>query len=125
MSRLRFELPNAAGLDRPAGLIDEGEFDAEVLSAVDAGVSANTELSEAIDEAAEELSRAWLRISRRRARQMVVVWVWLMWTAALTVVAVAAPPTIATFVSLAGLPAGLQAAARARQTPDSAISWPL
>jgi len=43
---------------------------------------------------------------------MVVVWVWLMWAAALTVVAVAAPTAIATFVNFTGLPAGMEAAKR-------------
>jgi len=113
LSRLRLELPDAAGFDRLSGLLDEGEFDAETLSAAEVGLAADAELSEAIDEAAELLSSARPWISRKRARQMVVVWVWLMWTAALTVVAVAAPSTIATYVSLAGLPAGPEAAKKA------------
>ncbi|UZJ26843.1 hypothetical protein RHODO2019_18345 (plasmid) [Rhodococcus antarcticus] len=118
LSRLRLELPDAAGFDRLSELIDEGEFDAETLSAAEDGVAADAELSAAIDEAAEVLSEARPWISRVRARQMVVVWVWLMWTAALTVVAVAAPSTIATYVSLAGLPAGKEAAKRAGEQFD-------
>lgn len=118
LSRLRLELPDTAGFDRLSELIDEGEFDAETLSAAEAGVAADAEFSAAIDEAAEVLSQARPWISRKRARQMVVVWVWLMWTAALTVVAVAAPSTIATYVSLAGLPAGQEAAKKAGEEFD-------
>jgi len=112
LSRLRVELPDTDGVDRLLGLLDEGEFDAETLSAAEDGVAADTELSEAIDEAARVLSSARPWISRKRARQMVVVWVWLMWAAALTVVAVAAPTAIATFVNFTGLPAGMEAAKR-------------
>ena len=118
LSRLRLELPEDAGFDRLSELIDEGEFDAETLLAAEDGVAADAELSAAIDEAADVLAQARPWISRMRARQMVVVWVWLMWTAALTVVAVAAPSPIATYVSLAGLPAGKEAAKRAGEQFD-------
>lgn len=118
LSRLRLEFPNTAGFDRLAGLIDEGGFDEETLSAAEAGVAADAELSAGIDDAAEVLSSARPRISRQRARQIVVLWVWLMWTAALTVVAVAAPSTVAKYVSLAGLPAGRDAARKVGEEFD-------
>jgi len=117
LSPLRVELPDADGFDRLSGLLEEGEFDAETLSAAEVGLAAEAELSEAIDEAAELLSRARPWIPRKRARQMVVVWVWLMCTAALTVVAVAAPSTIATAVGLAGL-ASPEAAKKAGEKFD-------
>ncbi len=113
LSRLRLELPDDAGFDRLSELLDEGKIGAETVSAAEVGLAADAELSAAIDEAANLLSSGRPWISRKRARQIVVVWVWLMWTAALTVVAVAAPSTIATYMSLAGLPAGQEAAKKA------------
>ncbi len=73
LSRMRVELPDAAGVDRLLGLLDEGEFDAETLSAAEDGVAADAQLSEAIDEAAKLLSSARPWVSRERARQMGVV----------------------------------------------------
>lgn len=81
-SRVHLEVPDADGLDRLARLIDEGQISADTVSAAEAGLAGEVELSEAIADAAEQLVASRPRISRARARQIVLVWVWLMWTAA-------------------------------------------
>lgn len=106
LSRLRLEFPTAAGFERLAGLVEDGEFDAATLEAAETGIVAEAQLSAAIDAAAEALFLARPRITRKRARQILVLWVWLMWAAVVTGVALVMPPPIGTFISLAGTPTG-------------------
>lgn len=103
ITRVHVAFPDADGIDRVSGLIDSGEIDAATLKTAEAGVGSNVDMVAAIDEAAEVLvhERQWM--SQERARQVVIVWVWMMWTAALVAVSVAAPPIVGTITGAAGL----------------------
>lgn len=103
ISRVRLELPDEEGIDRVSRLIDSGEIDATTLETAEVGVGADADMAAAIDEAAEVLARERPWMSRERARQVVIVWVWLMWTAGLVAIAVAVPPIVATITGAAGL----------------------
>lgn len=118
LARVRLQIPDEEGISRIRGLIDSGEVDEETLQAAEQSIAEDTELSDAIDVAAETLSRAKPIISRKRARQIIVFWVWLMWTAGLVAIAVAAPPTVAAIPGAAGLGGGPSAAKRVAKEFD-------
>lgn len=113
ISRVRLELPNEEGIDRVSRLIDSGEIDAATLETAEAGVGSDADMAAAIDEAAEVLARERPWMSRERARQVVIVWVWLMWTAGLVAIAVAAPPIVGAITGAAGLPGSKDVAKKA------------
>ena len=102
-SRVHLEFPDTDGFDRVSELIDSGEIDGSTLETAEIGVGSDESLVVAIDEAAEALARERPWMSRERARQVIVVWVWLMWTVCLVAVAVAAPPIVGTVVGATGL----------------------
>lgn len=110
--RVSLEPPNADGIDRVSGLIESGEIDAATLETAEAGIGSDEDMTTAIEEAAEILGRKRPWMSRRRARQVVVVWVWLMWTTALVAVTMAAPEIIAAVAGAAGVPSSKDAAQR-------------
>lgn len=118
LARVPVTMPNDDGITRLAELIDTGEIDEETLSTAEAGVASDADLSAAIDDAAEVLSRSRPWISRKRARQLIVFWVWFMWSAALVVATVAAPPAVAALHAATGLPNGHAAAKRAGEEFD-------
>lgn len=118
VSRLRLEIPDADGLDRLSGLVESGDIEPSTLEAAEAGVASDVNLSAAIDEAANVLARERPWLSRERARQVVVVWVWLMWTAGLVAIAVAAPQIVGTIAGAAGLAASKDATKRAGEEFD-------
>lgn len=103
IARVRLELPDTDGIERMSGLIDSGEIDATTLETAEAGIGSDADMAAAIDGAADVLARERPWMSRKRARQVVIVWVWLMWTAALVAIAVAAPPIVGTITGAAGL----------------------
>ena len=118
VARVRLELPDADGIARLLGLIDSGEIDATTLDTAEAGLGSDVEMGAAIDEAAEVLARERPWISRKRARQVVIVWVWLMWAAALVAIAVAAPPIVGTIAGAVGLAGSRDIANRAGEEFD-------
>lgn len=118
LAQVRVMLPNEDGIARLAELIDNGEVDQATLDIAEAGVAEDAGLSEAIDDAAEVLSASRPWISRKRARQLIVFWVWIMWSAAIVAVTVAAPPAVAAVPGAVGLPAGNAAAKRAGEEFD-------
>lgn len=103
---MHLDFPDMDGLDRLSRLIDSGEIDATTTETAEAGVGSDVDIVVAIEEAAEVLAheRPWM--SRERARQVVLVWVWLMWTAGLVAIAVSAPPIVGTIAGAAGLAGG-------------------
>ena len=105
-------MPTEEGLNRLSELVETGEIDDEALESAERGIAANVELSAAIDNAAEILSADKPFISRRRARQIIVFWVWLMYSGALFAVAVLTTPAVAAIPSAIGLTSA-PAAARA------------
>ena len=118
IARVHLELPDTDGIDRVSGLIDSGEIDATTLETAEAGVGSDSDMAAAIDEAAEVLARERPWMSRARARQVVIVWVWLMWTAALVAIAVAAPPIVGTITGAAGLAGSKDVVEKAGQEFD-------
>ena len=118
IARVHLELPDTDGIDRVSGLIDSGEIDATTLETAEAGVGSDSDMAAAIDEAAEVLARERPWMSRARARQVVIVWVWLMWTAALVAIAVAAPPIVGTITGAAGLAGSKDVTEKAGQEFD-------
>lgn len=115
---VRLELPNTDGIDRVSGLIDSGEIGATTLETAEAGVGSDADMAAAIDEAAEVLARERPWMSRERARQVLIVWVWLMWAAALVAIAVAAPPIVGTIAGAAGLAGSRDMAKKAGEEFD-------
>ncbi len=101
--RVRLKLLDTDRIEQVSGLIDSGEIDATTLETAEAGVTSDAHMATAIDEAAALLARDRPWMSRERARQVVVIWVWLMWTAGLVAIAVAAPPIVGTITGAAGL----------------------
>ncbi len=118
VARVRLELPNTDGIDRMSGLIDSGEIGATTLETAEAGVGSDADMAAAIDEAAEVLARERPWMSRERARQVLIVWVWLMWAAALVAIAVAAPPIVGTIAGAAGLAGSRDMAKKAGEEFD-------
>ncbi len=118
ISRVRLELPDEEGIDRVSQLIDSSEIDATTLETAEVGVGSDADMSAAIDEAAAILARERPWMSRERARQVLVVWVWLMWTAGLVAIAVAAPPIVGTITGAAGLAGSKDVAKRAGEEFD-------
>lgn len=117
-ARVRLEFPDAEGIDRVSGLIDSGDIDAATLETAEAGVGSDVDMVAAIEEAAEVLVRERRWMSRERARQVVIVWIWLMWTAALVAIAVAAPPIVGTITGAAGLAGSKEVAKKAGEQFD-------
>lgn len=119
ISRVRLELPDEEGIDRVSRLIDSGEIDATTLETAEAGVGADADMAaSAIDEAAEVLARERPWMSRERARQVVIVWVWLMWTAGLVAIALAVPPIVGTITGAARLAGSKDVAKKAGEEFD-------
>jgi hypothetical protein len=118
LSRVRLEMPDADGLDRLSKLIDAGEIDEETLATAEAGLVSEAALAAAIDDAADVLARERPWMSRERWRKVVVVWVWLMWTAGLVAISMAAPPIVGEVASAAGLLASKEAAEKTGKVFD-------
>ncbi len=97
------ELPGDRELDHLAGLLESGEIEPSTVEAAEAGLASDEELWSEIDRAADALSAARPWLSRARARQLVVLWVYFMIMAGLTVIAVAAPPVVGALVGAAGV----------------------
>ncbi|WP_162959296.1 hypothetical protein [Micromonospora tulbaghiae] len=78
-----YSVPSEEGVHRLEELVDSGEIPESGLASVEARVAEDNELRMAVDGAAASLaaSRPWL--TRKRARQVVVVWVWVIWSAGL------------------------------------------
>lgn len=112
MAAVSLTMPTEEGLNRLSELVETGEIDDETLESAEQGIAANVELSAAIDDAAEVLSVNKPFISRRRARQIIVFWVWLMYSGALFAVAVLTTPAVAAIPGSIGL-ASAPAAAKA------------
>lgn len=110
LASVRLAMPTSDGFARLAELIDAGELDEQLLSEAEGGVVADAELSEAIDRAAEALAASRPFISRDRARQIIVFWVWLMYGAGLWAVAVFGGPALVAVPAALGAPAAPQAA---------------
>ena len=110
LASMRLALPTTDGFSRLADLIDAGEVAEELLSEAEEGVAADAELSEAIDRAADALAASRPFISRDRARQIIVFWVWLMYGAGLWAVAVFGGPALVAVPAALGAPAAPQAA---------------
>lgn len=117
-SRVHLELPDEDGLDRLARLIDDGEISPDTVSAAETGLAGEAELSEAIEDAAEHLhaSRPW--ISRARSRQIVMVWVWLMWTAAAATIVLTSPAEVGAVLGMSGVATADKGAAGAGKLFD-------
>jgi hypothetical protein len=118
IARVHLDFPDMDGIDRVSGLIDSGEIDATTLETAEAGVGSDVDMVAAIEEAAEVLARERPWMSRERARQVVLVWVWLMWTAGLVAIAVAAPPIVGTIAGAAGLAGSKDVAKKAGEKFD-------
>lgn len=114
---VRLEFPDAGGIDRMSELIDSGEIDTSSLEAAEVGVSSDADLVEAIDEVADILTtqRPWLSV--KECRQIVVLWVWQMWTACMVGIALYAPPVVDA-VAGAGLVGSNDVAKKAGETFD-------
>lgn len=118
IARVHLDFPDMDGIDRVSGLIEAGEIDATTLETAEAGVGPDVDMVAAIEEAAEVLARERPWMSRERARQVVLVWVWLMWTAGLVAIAVAAPPIVGTIAGAAGLAGSKDVAKKAGEEFD-------
>lgn len=114
---VRLEFPDANGIDRLAELIASGEIDKSTLEAAEGGVSPDADLVDAIDEIADVLTsqRPWLSV--KECRRIVMLWVWLMWTACLVGIALYAPPVVGA-VAGAGLVGSNDVAKKAGETFD-------
>lgn len=110
LASMRLALPTSDGFSRLAELIDAGELDEELLSEAEEGLAADAALSEAIDRAADALAASRPFISRDRARQIIVFWVWLMYGAGLWAVAVFGGPALVAVPAALGAPTAPQAA---------------
>jgi hypothetical protein len=113
LAAIKLAMPTADGVARLSELIDAGEIDDELVEEAEQSLSSNTELAEAIDRAAEALAATRPFLSRDHARQIVVVWVWLMYGAGLWAVAMFAPPALSAAVGAFGAPAAGEAARKA------------
>lgn len=105
IAAVRLSVPTDDGITRISDLIDAGEIDEESLHDAEEGVAGDVELSEAIEAAAEALSKSRPVLSRKRARQIVVFWVWLTYAAGLWAVAALTNPGVAALPGALGLPA--------------------
>jgi hypothetical protein len=112
IAAVRLSVPTDDGLTRLSDLIEAGEIDEETLDEAEQGVAGDALLSEAVELAAEALSKSRPLLSRKRARQIVVFWVWLMYGGALWAVAVLTNPGVAAVPGALGLP-GAPAVAKA------------
>ena len=110
LASIKLAMPTSDGVDRLADLIDAGEIDGELVDEAEQSLAIDTELSEAIDRAADALAASRPLLTRNRARQLVVVWVWLMYGAGLWAVAVFAPPALVAVPAALGAPAAPQTA---------------
>jgi hypothetical protein len=110
LASIKLAMPTADGVSRLAELIEAGEIDVQLVDEAEQSIAINTELSQAIDEAAGALAASRPFLSRERARQLVVVWVWLMYGAALWAVAIFGPPALVAVPAALGAPAAPEAA---------------
>lgn len=110
LASIKLAMPTSDGVTRLAELIDAGEFDNDLLDEAEESLAGDVELSEAIDQAADALAAARPYLSRDRARQIVVFWVWLMYGAGLWAVAVFGSPALVAVPAALGAPAAPQAA---------------
>ncbi|WP_166509571.1 hypothetical protein [Blastococcus sp. TF02-8] len=106
-------VPTEDGLTQVADLIERGDVDEETLVEAERGLAGQEELTEAIDAAAGALAESRPFLSRDRARQIVVFWVWLMYGTALWAVAALTDPVVAAVPGAIGLPSAPAAAKRA------------
>lgn len=90
-------------LARIGDLASSGVLDGEVLEQADQELVADDELSTAIDVAAAEVARKNPLISRKKARRLVVAWVYLVWCGGILALALSpAPAVILAILSAAG-----------------------
>lgn len=114
---VRLEFPDASGIDRMAELIDSGEIDTSTLEAAEVGVSSDAILVEATYEIADILTSQLPWLSVDECRRIVVLWVWLMWTACMVGIALYAPPVVDAAAG-AGLVGSNDVAKKAGETFD-------
>lgn len=110
LASVRLALPAGDGFSRLAELIDAGEIDEHVLWEAEESIEIDVELSAAIELAADALAQSRPLISRDRARQIIVFWVWLMYGAGLWALAVFGGPALVAVPAALGAPAAPQAA---------------
>ena len=110
LASIKLFMPTADGVTRLSELIEAGDIDGALVGEAEQSLASDTELSEAIDRAAEVLAASRPFLSGERARQLVVVWVWLMYGAGLWAVAMFAPPAVSAAVGAFGAPAATEAA---------------
>ncbi len=114
---VRLEFPDASGIDRMAELIDSGEIDTSTLEAAEAGVSSDPNLVQATYEIADDLTSQLPWLSVEECRQVVLLWVWLMWVAAVVALATEMP-VVSAAAGAAGLPSAKNVAKKAGETFD-------
>ena len=91
-------------LARIEDLIRSGVLDSEFLEQADQQLVADHELNTAVDAAATEIARHNPLISRKMARKLVVLWVYLVWAAGiLSLVLLPTPSVILAILNAAGL----------------------
>ncbi|WP_250030338.1 hypothetical protein [Paractinoplanes maris] len=76
-------LPTEQGLHRLDEIVDSEEISNHDIESVEQLVDSDEQLLYAVDQAAESLSISQPWLSRERARQIVVVWVYILWSAGL------------------------------------------
>jgi len=81
--RVPLSFQDGQSFGRVSELIDAGEIDETVLEAAELGLGTDGDLQASIEKAAEVLATEHRWMSRARARQVVVVLVWLMWVGVL------------------------------------------
>ncbi|HEU5034486.1 MAG TPA: hypothetical protein VFT62_06990 [Mycobacteriales bacterium] len=106
---IQAEAPDEAGFRRLDELLTDGSLREDSLDAAERAIAENAPLEAAIDEAAEALASAHPWLSRKQARRLVVVWVWLMWAGAIFVASVVAPPAVTAAASATGIGAPVAA----------------
>jgi len=118
LARVRMVFPDGDGLARLDTMIETGDLGPDTLAAAESGIAPDAELSNAIDAAAAAIAVARPWIPRERARQLVVFWVWAMWSAALFAVYTTAPAEVVTALGAMGAPAANTVAGKAKQQFD-------
>jgi hypothetical protein len=78
---VRIGVPTEEGLSRVADLLDSGDIAQDAVAETETSISADEALSAAIDDAVDAITRSRPMLTRRRARQIVLAWVYLMWAA--------------------------------------------
>jgi hypothetical protein len=121
VTAVKLAMPTEDGFRRLSDLVEGGEIDEETLGVAEQGIAADVELSAAIDSAAEILAKSKPFISRKRARQIIIFWVWLMFGSVLYVVAVLTTPALAAVPAAFGLsaPAGAKVVSNKLFPPEA------